>query len=238
MIKARGIVLGAAAVAMSLSAACGTAVSTSGSGGQGGSPIICPQEATPCCAPDNPDPCCTPCATTTSTTASTTASTTTSTSAGTGGGVPATCGGKTGKTCAADEFCNYPDNSCSVFDSTGVCEKRPVSCPDNYQPTCGCDGMVYSNTCDANAAGSDENDNGGCAPPAGTFGCGSHFCAADTEYCEVALSDVSGYPNTYSCKAIPVGCGAPACGCLANVPCGATCAPTPDGGLVVTCAGG
>lgn len=222
MMKVRGLVLGAAAVVMASLTACGSSVSSStGAGGQGGDPVTSSTSSTS--------------ATTTSSATSTTSATT---SAGTGGGMPTVCGGKLGKPCAADEFCDYPDNSCGVFDSTGVCVKRPVTCPDNYQPTCGCDGTVYSNVCDANAAGSDENDNGVCAAPSGMFGCGAHFCALDSEYCEIALSDVGGVPSTYTCRPLPSGCSIPTCGCLANAPCGASCTTTADGGLAVTCAGG
>ena len=165
--------------------------------------------------------------------------TTTATNEGGGGGGQgggSECGGAAGLTCGADEYCNYGDNSCGATDSTGICTPRPMACDDIYQPTCGCDGTVYSNECDANVVGQDASGLGGCTAPAGTFACGQTFCADGQQYCQRAISDVGGEPDSYTCVSLPAGCDA--CACLANEPCGSSCEQAPGGGLTVTCLGG
>ena len=150
------------------------------------------------------------------------------------------CGGKQGKACLPNEYCDFPADACSFADETGACTLRPVTCPDLYAPTCACDGMVYSSPCDAAGKGAVINLNGTCTPPDGKFACGAGFCDIGIAYCEHDISDVGGVPSTWGCKTLPPTCGLPAtCGCLANVPCGSMCAPSKDGaGLVVTCPGG
>jgi hypothetical protein len=199
---------------------------TTGNGGFGGEPI-CPLEAAPCCPPGQlDDPCCSQC-----------------TSTGVGGsGGGASCGGIAGWTCPADEYCDFFDNQCGGNDGGGVCKKRPAawSCPDSFQPTtCGCDGHVYANPCDAAAKGVDVNDHGGCPTPPDMFPCGGTFCRLGKEYCERDTSDVGGVPSTFTCQMLPVECGgAPSCACVANVVCGTFCEATGDGGIQVTCPGG
>ncbi len=105
-------------------------------------------------------------------------------------------------------------------------------------PVCGCDGTVYSNACDAQAAGVDVDAQGNCDAPPGTFPCGERFCDPSFQYCEMQASDVGGQPNVYTCKDLPMDCGAtPDCSCLANVPCGDMCMAAGDG-LMVVCPGG
>jgi Cys-rich repeat protein len=77
------------------------------------------------------------------------------------------CGGFAGFACAADEWCDYPDDapSCGAADHIGTCRPRPEACPEIYGPVCGCDGSSYPNECYANAAGVDVWASGLCAPP-------------------------------------------------------------------------
>ncbi len=67
-----------------------------------------------------------------------------------------TCGGFGGATCPSGEYCKYdPNGWCGGDDGGGVCvrkNKGPGACPDVYAPVCGCDGNVYSNDCEADAA--------------------------------------------------------------------------------------
>ncbi|HVK99374.1 MAG TPA: Kazal-type serine protease inhibitor family protein [Dongiaceae bacterium] len=60
------------------------------------------------------------------------------------------CGGLQGQVCGSGEYCNFGPH-CGASDQTGVCEKVPEVCTDQYDPVCGCDGRTYSNTCDAAA---------------------------------------------------------------------------------------
>src|SRR5262249_32122061 len=149
-----------------LLASCDSTVSGTGGNGHGGSTTSgC--EGEPCCLPGQSG-CCVPCDTT-----STTTSTSTSTTTGAGG---KSCGPNLPATRPADEFCDSADDQCGANDANGVCTKRPLGCEDIYMPTCGCDHMVYGNDCAANGSGQDSNVLGGCTAPAGSFGCGAHFC--------------------------------------------------------------
>ena len=64
------------------------------------------------------------------------------------------CGGRRGNTCAATEYCSFSETAmCGRADATGTCAARPEFCTALYRPTCGCDGVTYSNACRANGAG-------------------------------------------------------------------------------------
>lgn len=157
------------------------------------------------------------------------------------GSTPVVCGGNTPfpiPPCAADEFCKYEKQNCGAYDNQGICTKRPEACDKNLYPTCGCDGQIHGNECDANAAGTDVNNNG-CMPPPGQFSCGAHFCDSATSYCEHEISDVAGFPDGYICKPLPAGCGVtPTCACLSGVVCGSMCEESSNGDLTVICPGG
>ena len=62
--------------------------------------------------------------------------------------VSQTCNSNTD--CAATEFCAKPEGQCSV---EGICTLRPEFCTTIWAPVCGCDGVTYSNDCDAAHAG-------------------------------------------------------------------------------------
>ncbi len=159
--------------------------------------------------------------------------------AGGAGGAPTICGGKLGKPCASDEFCDYGDDTCGIADGSGLCTPRPQTCPDIYQPTCSCDGTVYSSACDANAAGLDVSVNGFCPPPSvELFPCGAGFCDKATSYCQRTLSDVGGTADDFRCQPLPNGCGGVGtCACVSGEPCAASC-DEGSGGVELTCPGG
>jgi hypothetical protein len=52
--------------------------------------------------------------------------------------------------CGEGKFCATPAGQCSA---TGECKDKPQVCPDDYSPTCGCDGKTYGNSCEANGQG-------------------------------------------------------------------------------------
>jgi hypothetical protein len=148
---------------------------------------------------------------------------------GGGGGTSGTGGGATcTPACGVTQYCHVP-GSCG---GTGSCVPRPQDCIQAENIVCGCDGKLYRNDCEANAAGVDVGPSGGCQPPAGTFQCGTIFCKQDGEYC-VKMTRAIG--STYTCTAFPAGCGAtPRCACL---PTSALCTCTMDasGDLTTTC---
>lgn len=149
------------------------------------------------------------------------------------------CGTIAGIPCPSTMFCDFSNDQCGGDDGGGTCEPIPTACDDNVLPACACDGEVYGNPCEANAAGFDVNASGTCSvPPPTTFACGWTYCTFDA-YCERSTSDVGSEPTGYVCKSLPAVCGgAPACPCLANEPCGSICAADAAGHLTATCPGG
>jgi hypothetical protein len=142
------------------------------------------------------------------------------------------------KACAADEWCDYPDDLCGAG-SPGKCQKRPEGCGLLYAPVCTCDGKQAGNQCAGQSGGQDVNAKGGCSAPQGTFACGSSFCTSGQQYCQIVISDVGGIPDEFSCKPLPTGCGsAPSCACLEKQPCGDFCKADSAGNFTLTCPGG
>ena len=155
-----------------------------------------------------------------------------------GGGSLRPCGGFSGASCKATEFCDFGRNTCGGTDEQGTCRARPSGCPDLFAPVCGCDHLVHSNECDAQGVGVDVDASGSCPVPSGQFACGFRTCQTTSEYCQRAVSDVGNEPDSFLCKQLPGSCGTPAsCGCVASEPCGSSCA-SGAGGLTVTCPGG
>lgn len=156
-----------------------------------------------------------------------------------GGGSGRPCGGFAGTQCSANELCDFGRDSCGATDESGTCRARPTSCDDQLAPVCGCDGVVHSNQCDANAAGTDVDAFGSCSLPPGEFACGFRSCDRATEYCQRGVSDIGGEPDSFDCRPLPSSCGASAsCGCLTQEPCGDFCDGTASSGLRLTCPGG
>ena len=158
---------------------------------------------------------------------------------GSGGGTGGPCGGIAGTPCSSNAYCDFPDNGCGAADGAGTCTPKPEGCPDIYDPVCACDGTVYSNACDAAAAGHDVSLAGGCAPPKGYFPCGAGFCTQGEQYCQVQVSDVAGVPDTYSCIELPPNCKTEdaICSCLSDVECGQYCKQE-NGDFTLICPGG
>lgn len=156
------------------------------------------------------------------------------------GGSGRLCGGFGGGVCAATEFCDFGRNTCGASDEAGTCRPRPTACTDEVAPVCGCDQLVHSNACDANAVGADVNAVGGCPVPSGGFACGFRLCVTANEYCQRGVSDIGGEPDTFTCKPLPGACGVggASCTCLAGEPCGSFCAGSAASGVTLTCPGG
>lgn len=77
-----------------------------------------------------------------------------------------TCGGLIGAGCNMGLFCNYPEEAlCGAADQTGTCTAMPEACPAVWAPVCGCDGDIYGNSCEAEAAGVSIAPMGSCLNP-------------------------------------------------------------------------
>jgi hypothetical protein len=75
----------------------------------------------------------------------------------------AMCGGYPGVQCEAGNYCAIQKGQCrTIADVTGVCQKKPEVCTQQFQPVCGCDGNTYSNSCMAAAAGASVATDGAC----------------------------------------------------------------------------
>ena len=136
-----------------------------------------------------------------------------------GGGDQTVCGGLLGTQCGADEFCDFPsDAMCGRSDFTGICSLRPETCPAVDMPVCGCNGITYSNACEANMAGVSVDSDGTCGS-GGDQACGGLTgmpCDAD-EFCNFPIDALCGTADaTGTCTGRPETClivDAPVCGC-------------------------
>jgi hypothetical protein len=111
--------------------------------------------------------------------------------------------------CRNREFC-FSLGECG---DPGVCVRRPRACPDVWDPVCGCDGVTYSNKCDAAAAGVNVDYRGECAEICG--GIQGISCSDPDDFCRFddgeCCCDFQGV-----CTPIPDACQeiyAPVCGC-------------------------
>lgn len=165
---------------------------------------------------------------------------------GKGGGIPGvdggsgiTCGGFAGEQCLAGEWCDFDRDDCGGSDGTGTCKKRPIGCPDLFDPVCGCDGTVHSNACEGQAVGVDVSAIGSCRAEPGNFNCGPRQCEIASEFCQIVGSDIANEPDQFSCSLLPSACGlTPSCACLEGEACTNDCQGDASTGLTAICFGG
>jgi hypothetical protein len=153
-----------------------------------------------------------------------------------GAGGPKSCDGTSATWCGHDVYCNAPEGTCPGGGVLGTCTPKPNDCTgESMAITCGCNGQVYVNACEAYRSGVDVGSQNACQAPADPFACGPVLCETKTEYCETI--------NSYSqCKPLPAACQSPdaMCGCLDDVLCVAApgapqCVKDADGHFFVSC---
>jgi hypothetical protein len=93
-----------------------------------------------------------------------------------GSGVGTVCGGITGVTCPADEWCHYADGNCGAGDQTGKCASIGGAGACLEKATCGCDGKAYVDACRAFSAGIDTSSSNSCIT-----GVSGGACFVDTD---------------------------------------------------------
>ena len=124
--------------------------------------------------------------------------------AGSGGTAGTVCGGVTGVSCSALDWCDYPGDTCGTGAQQGACKPRSTTTGYNCTAVvCGCDGNSYSSECSAHLHGVDTISSKSCIPGNGGAGapCGTDSdCMTGYKCC---TGGAAGTPLT--CTQVPAG---------------------------------
>ena len=123
------------------------------------------------------------------------------------------CGAPDDAFCPTGEFCKRPEGECSA-EARGECADIPDTCPVAPDQVCGCDGVTYTNSCLAAAAGVTIASRGECAEVIACGG-GTGVTCATGEFCKGDTGNCGDNPEGV-CTIKPQSCPATiqrVCGC-------------------------
>ena len=126
------------------------------------------------------------------------------------------CGGTIATLCPSGSYCEFAKGKCGDDAAIGTCTAVPDICIEEFAPTCGCDGVTYSNACHAAAAGVNIAKDGACAPESDICGGIAGLPCEEGEYCEFEGGHCGATDQSGTCRPIPDACTeefAPVCGC-------------------------
>jgi hypothetical protein len=133
---------------------------------------------------------------------------------GTALGCPRTC--TSDADCDTSEFCNFAVGSCG---GQGTCRYVGDTCGTSPSTVCGCDGVDYRSSCEAEVARVSIRAQGSCAAGPDPAACGGRtlYACASTEYCDYQPGQDCGQADaTATCLTRPSACTeelVPVCGC-------------------------